>query len=71
MVIIILEYKLSVVYEPSRTHVIMNVLSRLLDSSKPLGILDQILDAGSEKLLRDRSYVINSKLSSKTEVGQK
>ncbi len=71
MVIIILEYKFTVVYEPSRTHVIMNVLSRLLDSSKPLGILDQILDAGSEKLLRDRSYVINSKLSSKTEVGQK
>jgi hypothetical protein len=38
--LLFLEYEFIVVYKPSRTHVVANVLSRLLDSSKPLGVLN-------------------------------
>jgi hypothetical protein len=45
MVIIILEYEFIVVYTLGKTHVVADVLFRLLNSSKPLGVLDQTLDA--------------------------
>ncbi len=32
------EYEFTVIYKPGRTHVLINVLSRLLDSSKTLGV---------------------------------
>jgi hypothetical protein len=38
-----LEYE--VVYKPNRTHVVANVLSKLPDSSKPLGVPNQTMDA--------------------------
>jgi len=38
--LLFLEYKFIVVYKPSRTHVVTDVLSKLSDSSKPLGILN-------------------------------
>jgi hypothetical protein len=43
--LLLLEYEFIVVYKPSRTHVVVDVLSRLPYSSKPLGVLDQIADA--------------------------
>jgi hypothetical protein len=45
MVIVILEYEFIVVYKPGKIHVVVDVLFRLLNSSKPLGVLDQTLDA--------------------------
>jgi hypothetical protein len=33
------------VYKPGKTHVIANALSRLLDSTKPIGVFDQIINA--------------------------
>ncbi len=36
--LLLLEYEFMVVYKPGRTHVIADVLSRLLDSSEPLGV---------------------------------
>jgi len=33
------------VYKPDIIHVITNVLSRLLDSTKPIGVFDQTIDA--------------------------
>ncbi len=41
MVVIFLEYDFIVVYKPSRFHVVVNALSRLLDTTKPIGVLDQ------------------------------
>jgi len=43
--LLFLEYEFMVVYTPSRTHVIVDVLSRLPNSSEPLGVLDQTMDA--------------------------
>jgi hypothetical protein len=42
--LLFLEYVFTIVYKPGKTHVIANALSRLLDSSKPLGVLDQSVD---------------------------
>jgi hypothetical protein len=43
--LVFLEYEFIIVYKHGRTHVVVDVLSRLLNSSKPLGVLDQIVDA--------------------------
>jgi hypothetical protein len=43
--LLFLEYKFIVVYKLGRIHVVADVLSRLLDNSKPLGIPYQIIDA--------------------------
>jgi hypothetical protein len=39
--LLFLEYVFIVVYKPGKTHVIVDVLSRLLNTSKPLGVSDQ------------------------------
>jgi hypothetical protein len=33
-----LEYEFIAVYKPGRTHVVVDVLSKLLESSEPLGV---------------------------------
>jgi hypothetical protein len=38
LVYLFLEYEFTVVYKLSKTHVVIDVLSRLLDNSKPLGV---------------------------------
>jgi hypothetical protein len=38
------EYEFTIVYKPSRTHVVVDVLSRLPNGSKPLGVPNQTLD---------------------------
>ncbi len=43
--LLFLEYEFIVVYKPSRTHVVVDVLSRLPNSSKPLSVPNQIVDA--------------------------
>jgi hypothetical protein len=43
--LLFLEYEFIVVYKPGKTHVIVDVLSKLLNSSKLLGIPNQIVDA--------------------------
>jgi hypothetical protein len=43
--LLFLEYELIVVYKPNRTPAVVNVLFKLPDSSEPLGVLDQIMDA--------------------------
>ncbi len=43
--LLLLEYEFTIIYKPGKTHVVVDVLSKLLDSSKPLGVLDQIVDA--------------------------
>jgi hypothetical protein len=40
-----LEYEFIVVYKLGRTHVVADVLSKLLDSSKPFGVPYQTIDA--------------------------
>jgi hypothetical protein len=40
-----LEYEFIVVYKLGETHVAVDASSRLPNSSKPLGVLDQIVDA--------------------------
>jgi hypothetical protein len=42
--LLFLEYEFTIVYKPSRTHVIAYVLSKLPNSSEPLGVLDHIVD---------------------------
>jgi len=42
--LLFLEYELTIVYKLGRTHVV-DVLFRLLDSLKPLDVLDQTVDA--------------------------
>jgi hypothetical protein len=42
--LLFLEYVFTIVYKPGKTHIIANALSRLLDNSKPLGVLDQSVD---------------------------
>jgi hypothetical protein len=36
--LLFLEYEFTMVYKPSKTHVVDDVLSKLPDSSKPLGV---------------------------------
>jgi hypothetical protein len=36
--LLLFEYEFIVIYKPGKTHVVVNVLSRLLDSSKTLGV---------------------------------
>jgi hypothetical protein len=36
------EYDFTVVYKPSKTHVVVDALSRLPDSIKPISVHDQI-----------------------------
>jgi hypothetical protein len=36
--LLFLEYEFTIVYKPGRIHVVANALSKLPDSSKPLGI---------------------------------
>jgi hypothetical protein len=43
--LLFLEFEFIVVYKLGRTHVVADVLSVLPDSSKSLGVLDQIVDA--------------------------
>ncbi len=43
--LLFIEYDFTVVYKPSRTHVVVNTLSRLLDSIEPIGVLNQTTDA--------------------------
>jgi hypothetical protein len=43
--LLFLEYEFTVVYKPSKTHVVVDDLFRLLDISKPSGIPNQIVDA--------------------------
>jgi hypothetical protein len=43
--LLFLEYEFIVIYKPNRTHVVVDVLSRLPNSSKPLRILNPTVDA--------------------------
>ncbi len=43
--LLFLEYEFTVVYKPGKTHVVADALSRLQNSSKPLGVLDQTINA--------------------------
>ncbi len=43
--LLFLEYEFTVVYKPGRTHVVTDVLSKLPNNSKPLGVPIQIMDA--------------------------
>jgi hypothetical protein len=45
MVVVILRVQVHIVYKHDITHVVANVLFRLLDSLKPLGVPYQIVDA--------------------------
>jgi hypothetical protein len=45
MDIIFLEYEFTVVYKHGKIHVVVDVLSKLPDSLKPLGIPNQTIDA--------------------------
>jgi len=40
-----MEYEFRVVYKPNKTHVVVDVLSNLSDSSKPLGVPYETMDA--------------------------
>jgi hypothetical protein len=40
-----MEYEFTIVYKLGRTHVVANVLSRLPNTSEPLGVPNQIVDA--------------------------
>jgi hypothetical protein len=42
--LLFLEYDFIVVYKPGKTHVVANVLSRLLDNTKLACVLDQTID---------------------------
>jgi hypothetical protein len=48
-----LEYEFIVVYKHGKTHVVVNVISMLLNSLEPLGVPDQTMDARSENLFKD------------------
>jgi hypothetical protein len=36
--LLLLEYELTIVYKPGRTHVVVDALSKLLNNSEPLGV---------------------------------
>jgi hypothetical protein len=38
--ILFLKYDFTIVYKQGRTHVVVDALSRILDSTKPIGVLD-------------------------------
>jgi hypothetical protein len=40
-----LEYEFIIIYKPGRTHVVVDVLFKLPNSLKPLGIPNQTMDA--------------------------
>ncbi len=42
--LLFLEYEFTIVYKLGRIHVVVSVLSRFLDNSEPLGVLDQTMD---------------------------
>jgi hypothetical protein len=42
--LLFLEYEFTIVYKPSKTHVIVDVLSILLNNSKSLGVPDQTIN---------------------------
>jgi hypothetical protein len=75
--LLFLEYEFIVVYKLGRTHVVVDVLSKLANSSKPLGVQDQTMDASlfsikpmwmqEVKSLNAKNF----KLSSKIEISQK
>jgi hypothetical protein len=39
--LLFLEYDFTIMYKPSKTHVVANALSRLLNIIEPTGVLDQ------------------------------
>jgi hypothetical protein len=43
--LLFLEYDFTIVYKPSKTHVVANSLSRLPDGTKPTCVLDQTINA--------------------------
>jgi hypothetical protein len=43
--LLFIKYEFKIVYKPSRTHLVVNVLSILLNNSKPLGVPNQTMDA--------------------------
>jgi len=43
--LLFLEYEFTIVYEPCRTHVVVDVLFKLVNSLKPLGVSDQNMDS--------------------------
>jgi hypothetical protein len=43
--LLFLECEFTIVYKPSRTHVVVDILFKLLDSLEPLGVPYQIVDA--------------------------
>ncbi len=61
--LLFLEYEFTIVYKPSKTHVVVDDLFRLPNISKPLGILYQIMDAKSKKLFRNMLDAKNVELS--------
>jgi hypothetical protein len=45
LLLLFLEYDFTIVYKLGRTHVVVDALSRLLDSTEPIGVPDQTIDA--------------------------
>jgi hypothetical protein len=43
--LLFLEYEFTIVYKLTRTHVVVDALSKLQNNSKPLGVQNQIVDA--------------------------
>jgi hypothetical protein len=43
--LLFLNYDFTITYKPSKSHVVANALSRLLDVTKPISVLDQTTDA--------------------------
>jgi hypothetical protein len=43
--LLFLEYEFTIVYKLSKTHVIVDVLSKLQNNLEPLGVPNQIVDA--------------------------
>ncbi len=43
--LLFIKYEFKIVYKPSRTHLVVDVLSILLNNSKPLGVPNQTMDA--------------------------
>ncbi len=80
--LLFLEYEFTIIYKPSRTHVVVDVLSKLLNRFKTIGspkldcgciiiFCKTYMDVGNKNLFKDMLDTRNSELSPKTEVGQK
>ncbi len=76
--LLLLENEFTMVYKLDKTHVVVDVLSRLSDSLQPLGVPDQTMDASLFFIepiwmqgvkSRDMSNAKNFELSSKTKIG--